>query len=517
MNQKIASILAILCTMLPLTACEAPSEPPAVCGDGLLDTGAGEVVEVNFDACVAAGFFGGVSTTDDCLTLSERYCGDFRLHSAPASVKFPVLTQDADGAPWIAGVVQGDFDGPSCAPEPLTWTTRNIDEGTTSLHEDGFHYADCDRTFFGHLGDARAPGVTLALDEATPPQRVLSLGAAGFAMVRHHPDPDDPDYVIDWLSPQGARVHTETVRHDGDRGQPQLVRNGDDEFALVTGTRFAEVLKISRFSIASPGLLQTSELTSVAFEDDPWGPDPYQRSFRVLGVSPGVYRAVISLGTLHNHREYFLLTFEAVTATVAVLDTRRLNLFAFEIAHFGTADDGDLLKLVWTDGVEENAYRFSVGWLDLEGALLSSTQYPLPTYHYPAAIFGLPDGGWIAGGMRDYSEELLTPPETSCDLRPRQNVFGHLFAARFLADGTLTGLSHFYSPVFDYTNQYDDTAATAACDTAHVRYALDGDALLIAGVYDQADFFCTAAEPAARHRGQPLHACGAYLVRLDPP
>ncbi|MBU1412640.1 hypothetical protein KKC22_14100 [Myxococcota bacterium] len=521
MKQTIALWSCTWILLLGSPACEAPLELNPVCGDGVLAPVAGEQVETNFEACAAAGFFGGVSLTEDCLTLSERYCGNYRLLTMPASVKYPVLTNDADGALWIAGIVQGDFDGPTCPRKRLTWSTYDDDidmGGGWRDHEDGYHHPGCDRAFFGRLGASRVPEDLHFPGGRTPPQTILSLGAAGFAMVRHHQDPEDLDFVVDWLSPQGALVHSETVRHHSGIGDPQLVRNGDDEFALVTfaSDSLKGILWISRFSIAAPGLIQTSALPPIKHDPLPLYPEDSPDTALVQGAGHGAYRVVVNLQDRDARRYPFLITFEANAAEVDVTGLHVLDISHSPNLHLleRPADDGTV-ELVWSQHME-GFLELVVSRIEPDGTVVDSLRFPLPEDRYPQKIFRLSDGGWMIAGGMVYSREELTPPQTSCDPRPGQIGRMYMVATRLLPDGTVVGTDTFTSPAFDFLDPIEPNASSVACDIQHVRYALDGDALLIAGVYDRSAFFCAAAEPAATYLDEPVHTCGVYLVRLEP-
>ncbi len=507
--------------LLGVLACEAPLELHPRCGDGKLISVAGELVETNFEACTAAGHFGGVSVTKDCLTLSERYCGNYRLLTMPASVKFPVLAHDADGQLWISGIVQGAFDGPTCPRRPLTWNTYCDDieaGGGWRRHVDGYHHPGCDRAFIGRLGASRVPESLHHPGGRTPPQAILSLGTAGFALVRHHPDPEDLNFVVDWISPQGARLHSETVRHHFGRGEPQLVRNGDDEFALVTFASgyLEDILWISRFSIRTPGLIQTSVLPQQGSEPYPLYADGYHTEALILGEGPGVYRLVTYLQDWEGRRYLYMFNFEATAPEVVVTGLQVLDR-QFSYLHLldRVRDDGTF-DLVWSTIGPDGASEFDVSTFADDGTVSATRRFQMPPYHYPQHIFRLPDGGWITGGLAHFSEE---PPPTpvSCDFPRGQLGYYSLFATRFLPDGTETGTTYFASQTFDrLVDLLDPTAASVACDTGHVRYVLDGDALLVAGVYDRSEYFCAKAEPADRYRYEPVHTCGVFLVRLSP-
>ncbi|PKN44445.1 MAG: hypothetical protein CVU59_11620 [Deltaproteobacteria bacterium HGW-Deltaproteobacteria-17] len=500
--------------------CRIDRSACAFCGDGVLQPEYGEVVEVNFDeGCSAAGFLGGVSTTTDCRTLSTRHCGDLLLFTSPVSVKSPVITFDEAHQLWMTGVVQGAFPGfenPGCPRiEPLIW--EDYVDGETIEVQDWWISPDCDNTFFGQV-EATSELEALWQDaEGEPPFAMLDMGDSGWILLHHGADGPDSRFVIDWISKQGVVVHREVVHQDSDRGIPQLVSAGPDEFALVTYTNFDYVALIRRFSVSAPGPGSRIDVESIEYEGDTYRTNSgWNEMIPAAGSAPGVYRILTGLtgpylgDDIGSKSGFFLITVDfsrpAVTYVVALDPPTRS---AISMAPWGEAMDLELAGYSSYDRV-----LLTHGRLGSSGNYTEDFLITLPETHTPEVMYRMPDGGWLIGGNA-YTTELLEPLAASCDARTDPYRWPYWFAWRVNADGTVAGKKYFTAPGMRQYGLYTDPAETS-CGVTHHRFLLDGEALLVAGSWDRSTFFCTSEEPVAKYQEEPLHTCGVYMIRLEP-
>ncbi|MBU1241973.1 hypothetical protein KJ612_02115 [Myxococcota bacterium] len=491
----------------------------AACGDGVLQPEYGEQVEFDLDRCAGAGTFGGAGVTYDCQVASTRYCGDYRLITGPGSVKDPVPVLDASGELWLAGIVQGAFDGfgnPGCPHlEPLTWEVVYSPEDVYA-YEDGYYYPDCDDHFFGPAGATANPAVTLQEDDDAPPLQALELGAHGFAVLRHREAPGEQRFVIDWIAPDGTLRHTEEVNDDAGPDPPRLVSAGSDEFALFTFTRGGDVLRVSRLSVATPGLIGTFALPRIDFEGADYASPVHFHYFLAWGEAAGRYRVLQTLQTGENHHELFLYTLDVSGEQAQVGELVRVDGLTFTPGGVARPEpDGSVLLAGVADGIYPKVLVLT-GRLTPDGQVTVLSEFELSEGIIAPSFFPMPDGGWLVGGMVHAHFGMMTPQVTSCWQASEETLWPHVAALRLDGAGALVGSAYFYAPGLIPTYFGGESAQGVACGTHRIRYLADGESLVAAGAWDRSSFFCSQLEPTMLYQLEPVHACGIYLVRLTP-
>lgn len=492
--------------------CRRDESACARCGDGQLQPEYGELVEVDLGACQAAGFFGGVMTTSDCLTPRDAYCGEYRLlGGGDADLKAPLLFPDEAGNLWLSGVATGapvGEDAPGCPA--LVPCERATDDGTV---QDGYRLdPGCEHGFLGRLGAAAPLEVLGRESDGERVSSMLDAGAHGLVRLSRTASSLDLDLVD---RDDGTRLAATSL--PGPPTNHRLVSAGPDRLALLA---YVSQAPIGHFELT---LLDLPELTAYGpyvLDGITAGPVSYHcgytvlsrplhvhwaggRSFHVVlnlvdGMDHGIYLLTLTVrdGRLRHDalvplatgfsapRELWLARVSPETGQVVVLHMPRTN------------------SVDWTP--------VSLDTFTLRGTHLAHRELRFPIL--PEVVRPTPDGGFVLAGL-----ETLNAPESTvtprCLTPVPQGFHRHLAAYWFDADGAPAGERRFFLPRwFDLEGQ--SAAGEAVCDTGTRSWTQVGDTLYVAGTWDRARPFCTPDEPITLFELQDVHACGVYVVRL---
>ncbi len=497
----------LICT----SDCRRDESACARCGDGRLQPEYGELVDVDLGACQAAGFFGGVATTPDCLTPRHDYCGDYRLlDGGEGELQAPVLLADGAGELWLGGVATGapvGGDAPGCPS--LVPCERATEDGTLV---DGWRLdPGCARGFLGRLRTAIPLEVLRREDDGTRVTSMLDAGDHGLVRVRE----SAAGLELDLVGADGARLAAASLPAPPDRHQ--WVSAGPDRLALLAHVDESPVGHLELTLVDLPALTAVGPYVLDGIIAGPveyhFIARPRAPALHVRWAGGRSFHVVLNLMGDGDYGIYLL--------TLTVRDGRlRLDALVPLATGFGGAqmiwlarvspelDQAVVLHMPYSNSVEWTTV--SLDTFSLRGTPLAHRALRFPIM--PEVVRSMPDGGFVLAGI-----QTRTAPESTaspqCLAPVQQGYHRHLAAFWFDADGAPAGERRFFLPRwFDQEGQ--SAVGDAVCDTGTRSFTQVGDALFVAGTWDRARPFCTPDEPFTQFELQDVHACGVYVVRL---
>ena len=491
--------------------CRRDESACARCGDGVLQPGYGELVEVDLGACQAAGFFGGVMTTADCLVPRDAYCGEYRvLGDGDGDLSAPVLLADGSGGLWLGGVTTGAPGGagaPGCPA--LVPFERATDDGPAP---DGWRLdPGCARGFLGRLGAATPLEVLRRDDDDARVVSLIDAGAHGMVRVRG----TGSDVDLDLVGPDGTRLAF--ARLPAPPNPHQWVSAGPDRIALLShvyqpylGHFLLTLVDLPDLTAVGPYVLDRITAGPVEYH--------FYRAYRapalhVQWAGGRSFHVVANLTTDADFGTYLL--------TLTVRDGRlRLDALVPLTTGFREAQaiwlarvtpEADRVVLLHMPrGYSGEPTRVSLDTFTLRGTQLAHRSLFFPIM--PEVVRPTPDGGFVVAGP-----ETRNTPDSTVDPRcvapVSQGFHSHLAAYWFDADGAPAGERRFFLPSW-YDLEGQSAAGDAVCETGTRSWTQVGDTLYVAGTYDRARPFCTPDEPITLFELQDVHACGVFVVRL---
>lgn len=496
--------------------CRIVDSPCKRCGDGVLQPGFGELVELSTEACMDAGFFGGVMTTADCQTASTAYCGNYRLLTEGSSLLSPVFTWDDSDGLLIAGVVQGTltgFDNPGCpdltefyyygpSPEdPDEWVDRF----------GGYFYPSCRDHFFATLTSAPGLQPHYQKDISVNVTSIVDLGDQGLAFLR---DAGSGGNLLDLVDREGnSRFLMELEYYPTRSATPPVLRISEDELAIVTIKTPDEMIKIRRFSLSGNRILET-----VALEDITWNEYGYQwgeqHVFHALWRPDGRPLFVLNLkkGSSGIAGTYLLST-KVEAGRLVVDDLTPLHVSMASAAGVHLLPDANTIEVCWFEVPLNAPVVMHVDRWNLRGIQTGQAAVVLPEGYTPRTAVRTPEGNWLLAGAAYLTEYAPGMPVT-CEGPGDNTVKMHLFAFLVSPAGTILDSQHFYSSAFMEV-PFAGNLPETICQVSRQYFHTSGNTVLVGGTYDRSRFFCTPDELVTRVDLDPLHACGIWLVKLE--
>jgi len=502
-----------------MPGCLLDTSPCEFCGDGVLQPEAGELLEVDFETCSTAGWFGGVATTADCQTASDGFCGPYRLLPYADSLEAPVLRPDGQGGLWLAMVTHG-FDEPGCAVEsPIIHYEQEPDP---DYNNDNFNCKSTIATLVGYqvTGCARLGLARLTLQQRIQWSPTDSLIACrpldlfvlpdnlGLLCQRDPPSAGSDLFSFQVTDLQGQLQASFPFFSSTAAYLPVAFLRSSQELELWS---FQSGVQLSAFRYA----VDTGELVllgaaglgpesadEVVLPGAAFFADPLSDADRLLqfsqGPAPGapvLAQATLVAGSITTIAGALLPGAHPVPLE------RELDWTARE------------LRMAWSSFEADAIATFHVGRWDLDGQVLETRELPLPPFQRVDFAARAPEGGWVVGGVT----KLSVPPEGDvgpCEPAPGALRF-YFFTGRLSEDGELTELRYFLAPGVSHvtTAQHEGMPAVELGPW----YVRDGDVLYAYGLYDRSAHFCTPDEPVRWRHLVPVHAFGVYIVRLELP
>lgn len=485
------------------------------CGDGVVQTGFGEVVELSLEACMDAGFFGGVLTTADCRTAQTTYCGNYRLLTEGSSLLAPVVLQAAPGELRLAGVVQGTlagFSNPGCPDlqDFYYFGPSPEDEDDWVRTFGGYYYPACRDHFFATL--TATPGLQTHYQRGVEVNVIdlLDLDDDGFAFLR---DPGTGAHLLELVDAHGeARFLQELEFYQGWSATPPVTRLSADELAIVTQPG-PPLIRVRRLSLSQNRITATANLDAISHQsiDYLWGVG--YSVFHTVWMPDGNPLFLLNLRrTVEEEPGTYLVRTTWQGDRLVVDAVVPLQQLMHHVSAVHLLPDGNTLEVVWYRYTPGGEGAFFLERWTLQGARTASFTLPLPQSHYVERVFRTSGGDWVlAGGA--FLEQVADGMPVTCVPREGDEYFPHLMALRFSPDGDLVDSQYFYSPTIQYGSA--NTLIETVCQVSRRHYHATGDTLVVAGTWDRSGYFCTPDEPVTRIQLDPLHACGIWLVKLE--
>lgn len=494
-------------------ACRTDTAACERCGDGVLQPGHGELVEVDTETCAQQGFFGGLAVTDDCRTASFEFCGDYRLLTRGDGLSSPLILMEADDTVWLSGLVQGALPGfshPDC-PRLLPFWYDNGQECSHTVRS-GYRTGGCDNRFLARVQPGQATEYLRQDDSPWPVVAMLDLGDH-LARVVHTKYPGEPESVVEIVSKHGGTITSHAFPTDFLSDLFRPVKLADS--AVAVAYHFNNRVDSLRLAVV------------------PLRPEEPVRLFELAGPirdAMGLEMGVFYASSLHVR---------ATSETELVLSLPLRNPQTLERQPhclFLSLAGGQPEVLSWTPcgpkevdavahlHVSPEDRTFTTAWIapglslvvtqwSFEGELLSTEDTEIPWEYDYDTVLRADDGTYVLAGIVSLAG---APPElvdSPCVPGPGTDPYFHFaFGVR---DGARTATRYFHAPAM--SRLHDVTAENQACELDRRVYALNDRHLLIGGSYDRHDPFCTDREGVTTYLNEPLHACAAYLIRLDRP
>lgn len=494
--------------------CIADTRTCHTCGDGLLSPEDGELVDIDYDACTAAGHFGGVRTTTDCLTYSDDFCGNYRLFPLARDLTNPRLIPGDDGDFYLTGNVLGAVD-PFCPN--LNPVYRDVDD-YDDIEYLGYHYTDCETNFLALIP---ADGPLRMLNPELGPHLVLDAWATPDNVILFRRDPTSalgPDrrFSLDFLAPTGEPIRSQGGLNRYNRHAPFVGTKADGNLGMWRFYFDPMELDYSPYDALTGALTGSAELVL---------PAPTGR--RDVAPAGRFHADALASGD-------WLIQADLDPAPVEtyLYHVRTVNNYHLEVdsswpldppmrdwLHRETDEPSRTLTMLWSSFPGDETSALHRGVWTFEGVLLDTGTWPMPERYRVEALWPREDGGWTIAGrvMLDSSPAGSGP----CEPTPGATAFGHFFSARVAADGTVSDVSTFFSPAISQA----DTEAILADDYYYLypgydvrpRYLRTSTGVHVHGLYNRSRHFCTPLEARTSHDDLPVHSFGLYLVRLPVP
>lgn len=493
-----------------LAWCFADYRTCHTCGDGLVSPEDGELVDTDYDACTAAGHFGGVRTTTDCLASSDAFCGDYRLFPLARDLTNPRLIPLDDANFYLTGNLKGAVD-PFCPGfNPIV---RELD------HDDdrevlGYHYLECEANFLALIP---TDGPLRILNPELGPHVVQNAWATPDAVILFRRDPTSaagPNrrFSLTYLSPTGEPLLTHTAYNRSDLHTPFVGLKTDGNPFLWSFVGLTE-LDYAWYDGRTGSFLGSADLVP---------PLPTGRTY----VSPdGRFHAdALSGGAQLIQADLGPSPAETYLYHVHSLSYDQLAVDAFwpmdpplrDWLHREVDEPSRTLTMLWSSFQGDGTSALHRGVWTFEGLLLDTGTWPMPDRYRVEALWPREDGGWNLAGR-----VLLDAPAQDsgpCEPTPGATAFGHFFSARVSAEGALSDVSTFFSPAIsqadsesiaaeNYYGMYPDY-------DVRPRYLQTTTGVHVYGLYNRSRHFCTPLEARTTYGDLPVHSFGLYLVRL---
>ncbi len=474
------------------------------CGDGILDTDMGELVETGYSGCEELGFYGGFMYTTDCRTPDHPVCGEFRVFPMEEHFETTALAVDDSGNFWMAGVMRNspeepcplvplrfhdypyeqigfEYD-PACtrtfaarmSPDGQTqilWTTepedtvRGIlphpDHGISLLHMEDYRYSFSFRDMDGEIKEHQELGAGITRPEVF----MHSLGDQTTGLVRRG------QYHLEFLTFHPDRAGTiEAFRTRGtltyfDHQHARCSMATSNYYFYVRWSHPDEVLVMTLFTCTNPGL-------------DGWYVVRMRFGPSQSGIA-GLFRTVIPQEDVaapwYTHLGVDPETDEIMLAHLVRSTPEELVLVQERIAPDGTST------------------RLDVTPLD------KLSLFPWSRLHVNDSGWALVPGYSQLPGNRNPDESC--PHHWGCMVAQWVSPQGQRMDPFFYpVPGLFSTLGHHYSNTVN-----------------RVNHALSGSTLFLAGAYNRGYGFADPREPLLLHWGWPVHSAGFHLLRMKPP
>ncbi|MBU1244507.1 hypothetical protein KJ612_15005 [Myxococcota bacterium] len=486
--------------------CGIDLSPCRFCGDGIVSPEDGELVDVDYQTCTGAGYFGGVMTTTDCRTASDRYCGDYRLYPVGVNLAVPRLVPVDDTSFVLTGTVQG-ASAPSC---PALNPIYRTDSYSSDTYLVGYQYTGCEGNF---LAAIPAAGPVQILDTDLGSFSVQELWATqdAIALLRREWTYGQHDLIF--VTPDGQWLHGYPVFNSPDSHPPVGTLVSPDTLGIWSFSGAERSLELTSYSMANQELLGAASGTLPLMAqwnrmdaDGVFFADPLGDGDWLLQVDYEPNPVTSFMGKTSTTPTD--LTFDAFHPMES---TMRAQL------HREADPVSRQLTLLWTTYPGDGTSTLHRGVWSFDGVKLGQTDWPMPERHQVEALWPHDDGGWIIVG-RALLSSLAETNVSPCAASSPAYGYPHFFIARVGDDGEVTGLSTFYSPAIplrDSEYLVDNVFSDYVVSNLTPRYFRTPSGGVYAyGVYNRSRFFCSPQEPPTTKDDLPVHAFGLYLVRL---
>jgi len=484
------------------------------CGDGVLQPEHGELVELDTETCAQQGFFGGLAITEDCRSPSFQFCGDFRLLTRGDGLTRPLILMEADDTIWLSGLVQGalpGFEHPGCPRMSAFW----YDNGQECSHtvRSGFRTGGCDNRFLARIDSGQATRYLRQDDSAWPVVAMLDLGDH-LARMQHWKDIDEPGSTVELIPKDGGPVVEHTVSTCAWSGAFRLVRLSESKIAAVYfyDEFHSSSLRLAVISVQPEEPVREYELVGPIEETLGTGTlNSYSAFLEVRAASEtevflSLYLRSPSTRDLQPHFLHLSLAGgQPEVMTWAPCGPKEVHV----IDHLHVSPEDRTFTTAWiAPGLSLVVTRWT-----FEGELLSTETTGIPWEYEYDTVLRADDGTYVLSGIVPLAAAPPGLADSPCQPGPGTSAFFHF--AFGVKDGARTATRYFHSPAMSSLNYV--TAENSACELDRRVYALNDRNLVIGGTYDRHDPFCTDREGITTYLNEPLHACAAYLIRMDRP
>ena len=496
--------------------CRADTRTCHTCGDGILSPEDGELVDVDYDACTAAGHFGGVRTTTDCLTYSDDFCGDYRLFPLARDLTNPRLIPLDDSDFYLTGNAKGAVD-PFCPnPNPVARVVGYDDDDFELV---GYHYIDCETNFLALIP---ADGPLRMLNPDLGPHLVLNAWTTPDNVILFRRDPTsalgtDRRFSLDFLAPTGELILTRGGLNRPNRHAPFVGKKTDGNLGMWRFYFDPMELDYSPYNALTGALTGSADLVL---------PTPTGR--RDVAPAGSFHADALPSGDWLLQADLEPEPVETYLFHVTTVDNYHLEVDSFwhmdppirSWLHRAVDEPSRTLTMFWSSFPGDGTSALHRGVWSFEGVLLDTGTWPMPERYRVEALWPREDGGWTIAG-RVMLDELAPAGTGPCEPNPGVTTFGHFFSAQVDTDGSVSDVSTFFSPAIsqaDTESFFADYYFGLYSDyDVRPRFLQTTKGIYVYGIYNRSRHFCTPLEARTFYEGLPVHSFGLYLVRLPVP
>ena len=480
------------------------------CGDGVVQAEFGEIMESGAQHCLDAGYLGGVLYTDNCVTPSENYCGEYALIEPAGSLSQPMVALGADKTIQLWGRATAAFDGFSHSEPGCPRLDMLMDMSTTPPQVIGYqHDPACEMEFFAQRSAGAMEEVRLqrALDGTIV--QAKDFGEAGYFVFRRYLD----TLTFEVVDPMGETVSSVPLAITGTDNVPTLQRISAERTGLSVVD--AQGLHIWEYDHVSGQLVERLFLRKIRNEG-------YEYTFnvrfdhRIAWVGESQWLVDVNLDASAGNPGPGALNIQIVN-DVPKVQVFRPALSGHTVYLEADPNSGEVSFLTTSTykGTHIGKTVFSLG-----GEELSNQQMDLSDGFIPEKLVTDGAGGYLVFGILPAAGNG-GPLGRPCPSAEYAFAFWHLgpdleiLETQFIqthAAAPIPVLNVINYCTFGEEYNYIDGVLSYV---AKRTYAWRDGTLVVAGTYDRSQAFCSDREEVAREDDLPLHACGIYLLRFD--
>ncbi len=490
------------------------------CGDGILQSDQGELVENGVATCRTHGYFGGNHHTEDCVTFHPETCSNHLLTlSDDPPVQKPTLGVGPEGQLWIHGLVHGAFEGFSPSKPGCPRFVEYYESYGECGREEFLGYnpdPECNQGFIVRAVPgspmqpvAQIPEGSYYPHYANPEvQHVLPMTEDAVALIQY--DSKDSVSTVQLFSADGTegpkrtllwtnRPHWSVERlQPGFYGLAILTTNGPWFFHLEANGTATQFHKGSIRYLGQDFSLNTNQAGLLPTHwESPWTVSFLQPVYR-----PGIperwtwIRIPLEVeNRLTEATHMFPLQEVADTSGTWAPDMLRVDA------------EAQTLTVIWQAyQTYQNYLRIAFQKYSWQGVLLDEWTYDPGPGETIQRLFAAPDGGtWLAGSR---ASSHVSGPRP--DDHPTCSDTGNGYFATHLDQ---TG-NHVKTHTFLLGSSYRDCHWYVSPSWA--SWAIHDGQLHVASSHSRATPFCHSNQPVPTYRDSPLFICDIHVVRFDP-